>query len=60
MEKMVMRFDRLENAAKNEIEWRYLQLRDGLITAEEFLCFSARIKSKQEKIKLFILKTAFK
>lgn len=55
-----MRFERLEKAAKKEIERRYLQLSDGLITAEEFLYFSARIKSKREKIKLFILKTAFK
>lgn len=60
MEKMAIRFNRLEAATKNEIKKRFIQLINELITAEEFLYFSARIKSKQEKIKLFILKTAFK
>lgn len=60
MKKMAIRFNRLEAASKNEIKKRFIQLINGLITAEEFLYFSARIKGKQEKIKLFILKTAFK
>lgn len=60
MEKINQRFCFLEKATKNEISKRITQLNEGLISAEEFLYFSARIKNKYEKNKLFIFKTAFK